>query len=148
MPTPARPPPKLGLARFMFALNVLVAGTAAVVTLRSPEAASRIIWNGLPTSRSSSHEAQLLACKWGAMAVLSALGFMRPLAFTALLRFELAYKILWFALVACPALYSGQGDVPPVLAGVFALWIVLLPAAIPWRWLFARPPTYAELKDD
>lgn len=75
-------------------------------------------------------------------------GHLAPAGVQRLLLFELLYKVAWFAFVAFPALFAGRADLPPVVAAVFALWLVLLPAAIPWRWLFARPPAYAERKDD
>lgn len=78
-----RPPPSLRLARFVFLLNMLVAGAAAALTLLNPQTASHFNWSGFPASRSSTHEAQLLACVWVATVVCSALAIWRPLAFSA-----------------------------------------------------------------
>ena len=71
------------------------------------------------------------------VSVLSLWGLWQPLRLLPILLFELVWKLLWMLLVALPLRWQGHLD-DGVRASIFAcgLGLVLLPIAIPWRYVW------------
>jgi hypothetical protein len=77
-------------------------------------------------------------CMLVAMSVLALLGLRYPLRMLPILLFEVAWKILWLAVIAAP-LWSDD-----TLTGATrdqagtVLWVVIVIAVIPWRYVVTR----------
>jgi hypothetical protein len=77
-------------------------------------------------------------CMLVAMSLLALLGLRYPLRMLPILLFEVAWKVLWLAIIAVP-LWSNDA-----LTGAAreqtgtVLWVVIVIAVIPWRYVFTR----------
>lgn len=78
-------------------------------------------------------------CLLGSIGLLALLGIRYPLKMLPLLVFEFVWKAVWFIAVARP-LWSAGLVTPDVQDTVFAcgMGIVLVPLALPWRYLWAN----------
>jgi hypothetical protein len=75
-----------------------------------------------------------------ALALAALLGLRDPLKFVPLLVAQLVYKLLWFIGVLAPLLLQGQvPSYTPILAFVFATFIVGDCIAIPFAYILAKP---------
>jgi hypothetical protein len=74
-----------------------------------------------------------------ALSLCAALGIRYPLQMLPILIFELAWKVIWCALIGLPLLLNHA-----FTPGTYETWtsclvgVVLVPIAIPWRYVFAR----------
>ncbi len=115
--------------KIIYIANIIVAGWIGIVSLFIPKNASATIFSGAYTS---SEVVRLVGCLWLAIAVLSAVGLWRPLAFSPVLLLQLIYKGSWLLFVALPAIRNQQ-PYPAGMATFFLVWVLVLPFIIPWR---------------
>ena len=73
-----------------------------------------------------------------AVGLLAILGLRYPLRMLPLLFFELAWKCVWLLAVALPAWSSGQMDADTADTVRDCLLVVLVPIAIPWRYVWTN----------
>ena len=85
------------------------------------------------------------ACLLAALSLLSALGLRYPLKMLPLLLFELAWKLVWLARVALPLWATGKVNEALIGNTVATVTVVLVAAAIPWRFVAA---TYVKAPGD
>ena len=87
----------------------------------------------------------VVTCMLVALSVLSFVGLRHPVKMLPVLLFELAWKIIWVAVVALPLWTSDQLD--PATAEVFysCLVVLIVLAVIPWRYVFAQ---YVQARGD
>ena len=124
------------LLRLVYAANVLVAGTVGALSFFAPARAAISVWT---SAAAPDHAMRVVGALWLAIAAVSAIGLATPRPMAAVLLVQLLYKGGWLLGVAAPALLRGDGDrLPWGLTLFFALWVVVLPFAIPWREWFAR----------
>lgn len=126
-------PTALLLLRAVFVANIFVAGQVGQMSLFSQEKAARFIFESkaLPSVAIT-----IVGCFWLAIAILSFAGLFFPLQFSAVLVIQLLYKGLWLLFVALPAILSGQSHtIPMTMASFFLMWVIVLPWAIPFRYL-------------
>lgn len=78
-------------------------------------------------------------CLLGAIGLVAILGIRYPVQMLPLLIFELAWKVIWLLAVALPLWRAGMID-PDTRQTVMEclLGIVLMPAVIPWPFVFDR----------
>jgi len=89
------------------------------------------------------HETWTLAqgtvdCLLIAMSVLALIGLRYPTKMLPILLFEVTWKLLWLGVVAVPLWLHGtlEGDTRAQAGTV--LWVVVIIAVIPWRYVFAQ----------
>lgn len=77
-------------------------------------------------------------CMLVAMSLLALLGLRYPLRLLPILLFEVIWKLLWLAIIAVPLWSEGEltGAVRDQAGTV--LWVVIVIAVIPWRYVFTR----------
>jgi hypothetical protein len=73
-----------------------------------------------------------------ALSVLALLGLRYPVRLLPVLLFESAWKLIWLALVALPAWTSHRMDAATREVTVECLWVVVILAVIPWRYVLAQ----------
>ena len=83
----------------------------------------------------------VVTCLLTALSLLALLGLRYPVRLLPVLLFETVWKLIWLAVVALPAVLAG--DVDDATAGVIvncSLVVVIL-AAVPWRYVWRRYAT-------
>jgi hypothetical protein len=73
-----------------------------------------------------------------AVSVLAVLGLRYPLQMLPVLLFEVAWKVVWGAAVAWPLWAADQLDPATRQVASDSLWVVIVLAAIPWRYVLAQ----------
>lgn len=73
-----------------------------------------------------------------AVSVLALLGIRYPLQMLPVLLFELAWKLIWSAAVVLPLWAAGQLDPATQQVASDCLWVVVVLAVIPWRFVWAQ----------
>lgn len=117
---------------FIYAANIIVAGWVGIACLFFPKTAMRTVF----TSNLAVNESvQITGALWLTVAILSVAGLWRPVWMSPLLLFQLIYKGMWLLVVALPALLNHH-DFPKGIAVFFAIWVLLIPFAIPWKSIF------------
>ncbi|RYC68500.1 hypothetical protein [Spirosoma sordidisoli] len=124
----------LALMKVIYAANTLVAGWISLTSLFMPRVAQVTVFSN---SIAYSEAIRLVGALWGGIFVLSALGLFFPQSMSLVLLFQLIYKTSWLLVVALPAYLTSQ-PYPKAMAAFFLVWVVVLPFAIPWGWLFSR----------
>jgi len=77
-------------------------------------------------------------CMLVALSLLWFLGLRYPLQMLPVLLFEIAWKVIWMAVVVLPLWISDQMD-PATLSVFYACLVVVIPlAVIPWRYVVAH----------
>lgn len=78
-----------------------------------------------------------------ALSLLAFLGLRYPVRLLPVLVFETAWKLIWLSVVALPELAAGGMD--PATREVLAscLWVVVILAVVPWRYVWQRYVTAA-----
>jgi len=78
----------------------------------------------------------VVACLLTAMSLLAFLGLRYPVRLLPILLFESAWKLIWLSVVALPELAAGTID--PATREVLAscLWVVIILAVVPWRYVW------------
>lgn len=117
--------------RLIFFANIVVAGSAGAVCLVAPlRAAASVFENAFENSGAI----RVVGALWLGIAIVSAAGVFRPLAFAPILLLQFVYKTSWVLIVAAPALLAGEADSMPRSMSLFFLaWTVVLPFVIPWQ---------------
>jgi hypothetical protein len=87
----------------------------------------------------------VVTCMLVALSVLSFVGLRHPVKMLPVLLFELAWKVIWVAVVALPLWAGDQLD--PATAEVFTscLVVLIVLAIIPWRYVFTQ---YVQARGD
>ncbi len=98
--------------------------------------AARMVYTARPLTASDGWA--FTACLLAALSLLCALGLRSPLKMLPLLLFELAWKVVWLVRVALPLWFGGKVDDALVNNTVATVTVVLVAAAIPWRYVFAQ----------
>jgi hypothetical protein len=77
-------------------------------------------------------------CMLVALSLLAFLGLRYPLQMLPILLFELAWKLIWVAVVVLPLWFANQID-PATLKVLYSCLVVLIVlAVIPWRYVVAH----------
>ena len=80
-----------------------------------------------------------------AMGLLALLGLRYPVQMLPILLFESAWKLLWLAAVARPLWTAGRMDPATSEVASACLWVVIVLAVIPWRYVVAQ---YVTMRGD
>jgi hypothetical protein len=75
----------------------------------------------------------VVQCMLGALSLLALLGLRYPLRMLPLLLFEIAWKVIWLAVVATPLWIAGRMDADTWSTAAACLMMVVFPIVIPWR---------------
>jgi hypothetical protein len=80
----------------------------------------------------------VVTCLLTAMSLLAFLGLRYPVRMLPILLFEVAWKVIWIAVVGLPRLVSG--DMSPQASSVLfnCSFVVLVAAVIPWSYAWRR----------
>ena len=73
-----------------------------------------------------------------AMGLLALLGLRYPVKMLPILLFESAWKLLWLGAVAVPLWIADEMDAATAEVAGAALWVVIILAVIPWRYVFTQ----------
>lgn len=73
-----------------------------------------------------------------AVSVLALLGLRYPLQMLPVLLFEVIWKAVWGAAVALPLWAAGQLDPATRQVAADCLWVLIVLAVLPWRYLVAQ----------
>ena len=73
-----------------------------------------------------------------ALSLLSFLGLRYPLQMLPILLFEVAWKIIWTAVVVLPLWTAHQLDPATVMVFYTCLVVLIVIAVIPWRYVIAQ----------
>lgn len=80
----------------------------------------------------------VMMCMLGALTALAALGVRYPLQMLPLLFWEIAWKTIWLVVVALPLWREGHMDAGMAKAAFACGLVVIVYAAVPWRYVFAN----------
>jgi hypothetical protein len=78
------------------------------------------------------------SCMLGALAVMAVIGLRYPLRMLPVLLFELAWKAIWLIAVALPLTQAGPVDAATAETIKACLMGVIVPIAIPWRYVWTH----------
>jgi hypothetical protein len=79
-----------------------------------------------------------VVCMLVAMSVLALLGLRHPTLMLPILVFEVAWKLIWLAVVALPLWSDGRLDGAVREQAGAVLWVVIVIAVVPWRHVFVQ----------
>jgi len=79
-----------------------------------------------------------IVCILTAMSLLAFLGLRYPVAMLPILVFEVAWKLLWLALVAAPHLIAQDLDAATEKLLSSVLWVVIILAVTPWDYVWKQ----------
>lgn len=76
-------------------------------------------------------------CMWGAYAIISFIGVLRPLKMLPIVLFEVIYKVTWLLIVAYPLWTKNAlaGSPAEYTAQVF-IWVIVPALIMPWGYFF------------
>ena len=77
-------------------------------------------------------------CMLVAMSILALMGLRYPVRMLPILLFEVAWKLIWLAVIAVPLWSDDKLDVATRDQTNRLLWVVLIIAVIPWRYVLAQ----------
>jgi hypothetical protein len=80
----------------------------------------------------------VVVCMLAAFWLLSALGLRYPLQMLPVLLWELVWKALWLLMIALPLWRTGEMDAATTANAISCLFVILVPFAIPWRYVIAN----------
>ena len=80
----------------------------------------------------------VIDCMLIALSVLALLGLRYPLQMLPVLLFESAWKLTWLSVVSLPMWLTGQLTASYWAMTSDLLWVVIILAVIPWRYVAAR----------
>lgn len=72
------------------------------------------------------------------LSILAFVGLRHPVAMIPVLVFETVFKLIWLAAVAVPLWRSGPMEPAAVEMTVAALWVVIIIAVTPWRFVWRQ----------
>ena len=118
--------------KIIYIANIIVAGWIGITSLFFPKLSSATIFQN---SYQTTDIIRLVGCLWLAIAILSVLGFLRPLTFSPVLLLQLIYKGTWLLVVAVPAI-KNHNSYPAGMVIFFLVWVLILPFVVPWtEWI-------------
>ncbi len=124
------------LLKLIYAANIVVTALVGGTALFLPRQARTVVFQG---AFAESGAISIVGAFWLAISVVSVLGLLNPKAFAAVLLVQLLYKGGWLLVYALPRWFDGRSaEVPTAVAVFFAVWVLVLPFAIPWREWFVR----------
>ncbi|MEL6557159.1 MAG: hypothetical protein AAFQ94_03180 [Bacteroidota bacterium] len=118
--------------KVVYVANIIVAGWISISSLFFPKTAHISVFSG---AFEYSEAFRLVGALWGSIFILSLLGMIYPKTMSPVLLLQLIYTSSWLLFVALPAL-SNQSSIPKGMAVFFLIWVLILPFAIPWKYLF------------
>ena len=78
----------------------------------------------------------VMQCMLAALSILALAGLRYPVQMLPVLLFESAWKLIWLGVVALPMSISGEMD-PATLDNTYkCVWVLIILAVIPWRYVF------------
>src|SRR6201999_210800 len=80
----------------------------------------------------------VVVCMLVAMSVLALGGLRYPVRMLPILLFEVAWKFLWLGVVALPLWLHHRMDADARELTGEVLWVVVIVAAVPWRYAYAN----------
>jgi hypothetical protein len=80
----------------------------------------------------------VVTCMLVALSLVALLGLRHPVAMLPVLLFEVAWKVIWVAVVVLPLWAADQLDAATTEVFVSCLVVLLVVAVIPWRFAFAQ----------
>jgi hypothetical protein len=80
----------------------------------------------------------VVTCMLVAMSLLALLGLRYPLRMLPILLFEVTWKVIWLAVVALPLWLNDQMDQEARELTNEILWVVVILAVIPWRYVYSN----------
>lgn len=80
----------------------------------------------------------IVQCMLAAFSLLLLLGLRYPLQMLPLLLWELGWKCIWLGVVAYPLWSAGRLDKETASLAGACLIVVVVPPAIPWRYVYER----------
>jgi len=125
---PSRPPaaPALALWRVnLMRVGYLVMGMGLVV-FKWPQLFDHEPWSLAEGA---------VECILVAMSVLALLGLRHPVRMLPILLFEVAWKVLWLAVVALPLWTDGNLEGATREQAGTVLWVTIIIAVVPWRYV-------------
>jgi hypothetical protein len=120
------------MLQIMYCGNILVAGWISITSLFFPKTAQISVFENTFVY---SEAIRLVGALWFAIFILSVLGLFFPQKMQLVLLFQLIYKSSWLLFAALPAIMQQQ-PYPKGMAMVFVIWVLALPFAIDWKYLF------------
>jgi len=85
----------------------------------------------------------VVTCLLTALSLLAFLGLRYPVRLLPILVFESAWKLIWLSVVALPELAAGDMDPATREVMTSSLWVVIILAVVPWRYVWQRYVTAA-----
>ncbi|MBO3752374.1 hypothetical protein J5X84_40490 [Streptosporangiaceae bacterium NEAU-GS5] len=79
----------------------------------------------------------VVVCMLVAMSILALLGLRHPVRMLPILLFETAWKVIWLAVVALPLWRDDRMDAAALELTSEILWVVIILAVIPWRYVYS-----------
>jgi hypothetical protein len=79
-----------------------------------------------------------VTCLLVGMSLLALLGLRYPVQMLPILLFEVAWKLIWLAAVALPLWLNHQMDPETREAANEVLWVVIILAVVPWRYVYSN----------
>ena len=83
----------------------------------------------------------VVTCMLAAMSILAFVGLRYPVRMLPLLLFEVAWKLIWLAVVALPLWTAGRMDQATWDVAFACLFVVVILAVVPWRHVVAHYAT-------
>ena len=80
----------------------------------------------------------VVTCMLVGLSVLALLGLRYPVQMLPILLFEVAWKVVWLAVVALPLWLNHQMDPSTRELANEVLWVVPILAVIPWRYVYSN----------
>ena len=80
----------------------------------------------------------VVTCMLTALSLLALLGLRYPVRLLPVLVFESLWKLIWLSLVALPELVAGTMDAATHEVMVSCLWVVIVLAVVPWRYVWQQ----------
>ena len=80
----------------------------------------------------------VVICLLAGMSIIALLGLRYPVKMLPILLFEVTWKLIWLAAVALPLWLHHEMDADARELTGEILWVVVILAVIPWRYVFAE----------
>ncbi|MBB5803458.1 putative effector of murein hydrolase [Saccharothrix ecbatanensis] len=80
----------------------------------------------------------VVTCMLVAMSILAFFGLRYPVQMLPVLLFEVAWKLTWLVAVALPLWLNQQMDPDTWASAMEILWVVVILAVVPWRYVFSN----------
>ncbi|WP_373531836.1 hypothetical protein [Vampirovibrio sp.] len=122
------------ILKVIYVLNIVVAGFVGVTALFFPRFSSDRVFQGTIAPNWSQ---RIVGCLWLGIALLSVLGWFKPLVYSPVLLLQLLYKGSWLMFIALPMSFNGKlQDLPTGMTFFFLIWVIGLLLFLPYAYLF------------